>query len=105
VDGRQNFSASSVVYLKNSVLYAIFFASLENDFFRYPRLIMCDNMEDKGMQEARSQNLQRTIVELSNKAKVEHQIIFSTSMIDASLDIDAYCIGDFYSKENKTLKV
>ncbi|TGE22663.1 AAA family ATPase [Hymenobacter metallicola] len=105
VDGRQNFSASSVVYLKNSVLYAIFFASLENDFFRYPRLIMCDNMEDKGMQEARSQNLQRTIIELSNQAKVEHQIIFSTSMIDASLDIDAYCIGDFHSKENKTLKV
>lgn len=105
VDGRQNFSASSVIYLKNSVLYAIFFASLENEFFRYPRLIMCDNMEDKGMQEARSQNLQRTVVELSNQAKVEHQIIFSTSMIDPTLNIDAYCIGDFYTKENKTLKV
>jgi hypothetical protein len=105
VDGRANFSASSVTYLKNSALYAIFFASLENEFFRYPRLIMCDNMEDKGMQEQRSKTLQKSIVELSGKFGVAHQIIFSTSMIEETLNNDKYCIGEFYGPTNKTLKL
>ena len=105
VDGRNNFSASSVVYAKNCALFGIFFASLENPFFRYPRLVMCDNMEDKGMQPERSKRFQRSVVSLSEQSNVEHQIIFSTSMIDESLNVDKYCIGEFYGPENKTLKL
>ncbi|MBH8557906.1 ATP-binding protein [Hymenobacter negativus] len=105
VDGRNNFSASSVVYAKNCALFGIFFASLENPFFRYPRLVMCDNMEDKGMQPERSKRFQRSVVSLSEQFDVEHQIIFSTSMIDESLNVDKYCIGEFYGPENKTLKL
>lgn len=105
VDGRNNFSASSVVYAKNCALFGIFFASLENAFFRYPRLIMCDNVEDKGMRPERSQKFQRSVVSLSERFDVEHQIIFSTSMIDESLNNDNYCIGDFYGPDNKTLKL
>jgi hypothetical protein len=93
------------VYLKNCVHFAIAFASLDLDFFRYPRLILCDNMEDKGMEEERSHNFQRKIVELSNKYSLSHQIIFTTSMIAPELDSTLYCIGDKYTQLNKSLKL
>jgi hypothetical protein len=105
VNGRNDFSASSIVYLKNCVHFAIAFASLDLDFFRYPRLILCDNMEDKGMEEERSHNFQRKIVELSNKYSLSHQIIFTTSMIAPELDSTLYCIGDKYTQLNKSLKL
>ena len=80
LDGENNFSESSNVYLKNSVRFAIFFASLEKEFFRYPRFILCDNVEDKGMEPVRSQSFQNEIVEISNEIEVRHQIIITTSM-------------------------
>ena len=105
VDGRNQFSASSVTYLKNSIHYGIFFSSLELNFFRYPRLIICDNMEDKGMEPRRSQNFQRVILELSKTFGIEHQIIFTTSMIDPNLNTSELCIGEEYSEDNKALRV
>jgi len=103
VDGRNWFSASSITYLKNSVHFGIFFASLDLDFFRYPRFILDDNIEDKGMQEARSQNFQRAIVEMARRFQVEHQIIFTTSMIDPKLDNSPLCVGPFYTDKHKSL--
>lgn len=106
LDNRNRFSASSMVLLKNCVRFAIFFASLELEYFRYPRFILSDNMEDKGMKEARSQNFQRNIVRLANTFDSStYQIIFSTSMIDPSLDKDEYTVGDFYDENNKSLKL
>lgn len=105
VDGRNQFSASSVTFLKNAVHFAFLFSSLELDFFRYPRLIICDNIEDKGMVAARSQNLQRLIVKRSSQFDVEHQIIFTTSMIAPDLNNATYCVGDEYTHENKSLKI
>jgi len=104
LDGQNNFSASSNTYLKNAVRFAIFFASLELAFFRYPRLIICDNMEDKGMEPIRSQNFQRLILEYSQRYDVEHQIVFTTSMIDPELENTNLCIGDHYTVTNKSLK-
>lgn len=105
VDGRNQFSASSVTYLKNSIHFGILFASLDLDFFRYPRFLLCDNIEDKGMTTERSQNFQRHVVAMSKAAKVEHQIIFTTSMIDPSLDNTEYCIGPNYKDGHKTLSI
>jgi hypothetical protein len=105
VDGRNQFSASSVTYLKNSIHFGILFASLDLDFFRSPRFLLCDNIEDKGMTTERSQNFQRHIVAMSKAAKVEHQIIFTTSMIDPSLDNAEYCIGPNYKDGHKTLNI
>lgn len=105
VDGRSSFSASSISYLKAAVHFSILFASLELDFFRYPKLIVNDNIEDKGMEEERSQNLQRIVVELSRRANVKHQIIMATSMVDPSLDTEQLCIGPVYTLQNKTLQV
>jgi hypothetical protein len=105
IDGYNNFSASSNTYLKNAVRFAIFFASLELPFFRYPRLIICDNMEDKGMEQIRTQNFQKVIIALSEVQKVEHQIIFTTSMIDPAINNKKYCIGKEHNQHNKSLKV
>ncbi|HEY9167963.1 MAG TPA: hypothetical protein VIN72_00585 [Lutibacter sp.] len=105
LDGENNFSESSNVYLKNSVRFAIFFASLQKDFFRLPRFILCDNIEDKGMQPDRSQSFQNEIVKLSSESEVRHQIIITTSMISPDLDNTELCVGDFYSETNKTLKI
>ena len=105
VNGENQFSASSMVYLKNSIHFAIFWASLELPFFRYPRLFISDDIEDKGMHPVRSQNFQRLIVSLSQEFKVSHQIIFTTSMIDPELDKSDHCVGPAYGPNNKTLKI
>jgi uncharacterized Zn finger protein (UPF0148 family) len=103
VNDENQFSASSMVYLKNSIHFAIFWASLELPFFRYPRLFISDDIEDKGMHPTRSQNFQRLIVALSKEFDVSHQIIFTTSMIDPELDKTDLCIGPAYGPNNKTL--
>lgn len=103
VDGRNQFSASSITYLKNCIHYGMFFAALDLEFFRYPRFIICDNMEDKGMQEDRSRNFQRVIVEMAKTFDVEHQIIFTTSMIDPTLDNAELCVGPKYTQGHKSL--
>ena len=105
VNGLNQFSASSMTLLKNSVHFAFLFASLELEFFRYPRLIICDNIEDKGMVPERSQNFQRQIAERSAAAEFEHQIIFTTSMIHTSLDDTDLCVGDKYNHNHKSLRV
>ena len=104
--GQFNYSASSNVYLKNAVRFAIFFSSLALDFFRYPAFIACDNMEDKGMEEERSQNFQKLLVDICSKIpKESYQMIFTTSMIAPELNTNDYCIGDAYTSENKSLKL
>jgi hypothetical protein len=93
VDERTKFSASSQVILKNSFHLAILLASLRSVDFRYPRLLIVDNVEDKGMEESRSHNFQRLICRRSKEQSVRHQIIFSTSMIAPELDNPAYTAG------------
>ena len=105
LDGSNNFSASSKTYFKNAVLFSIFFASLELKFFRYPRFILCDNMEDKGMEKVRTQNFQNLITSMSKKFGDDHQIIFTTSMIADELNDTPYCVGKNYDRGNKTLHV
>lgn len=105
LDESNNFSASSKTYFKNAILFSIFFASLELDFFRYPRFILCDNMEDKGMEKERTQNFQNVITSMSNRFGKDHQIIFTTSMISDELNNSEYCVGESYDRNNKTLKV
>ena len=105
VDGISNFSASSTSILKTILKLSILIASCEDPGFLYPRLAIMDNVEDKGMEQARSQNLQKIIIEESNNLEVEHQIIFTTSMIDESLEGSKYCIGEFYNPKNRTLDI
>lgn len=106
LNGQFNYSASSNVYLKNAIRFAIFFASLALDFFRYPGFIACDNIEDKGMEKERSQNFQKLLVQMCSKLpKDSYQMIFTTSMIAPELNTNEFCIGDEYSETNKSLKL
>ena len=105
LDGKNNFSESSNTLLKNALRFGIFFTSLELDYFRLPRFIICDNTEDKGMEEKRSQNFQKVIYKISQDYKIEHQIILTTSMIAPELNINNVCVGAEYSENNKTLKL
>ena len=104
VDKLFSFSASSITYLKSSVHFAIFFASLDLPFFRYPKFIANDNIEDKGMEAERSQHFQQLIVKQSQSTNVRHQIIFTTSNIAPEFNNTPLCVGPFYTFENKTLK-
>lgn len=108
LDGRNRFSASSLVLLKNCVRFAIFFASVELDYFRYPRFILCDNIEDKGMEEARSRNFQKNIATLASSEQFkdkDFQIIMTTSMIADELNVESYTIGDYYDSDRKSLNI
>ncbi|MHA7610091.1 AAA family ATPase [Elizabethkingia meningoseptica] len=102
----QKFSASSNFYLKVSARFAIFLASLSVDEMRFPRFIFADNMEDKGIEEKRAQNLQKILIErVNNFNKENYQLIYTTSYITSELLKDSgYVVGEYYTKNNPSLK-
>jgi len=102
----QKFSASSNFYLKVSARFAIFLASLSVDEMRFPRFIFADNMEDKGIEEKRAQNLQKILIErVNNFNKENYQLIYTTSYITSELLKDSgYVVGEYYTKDNPSLK-
>ena len=70
-----------------------------------PRLVILDNVEDKGMEPERSHNFRRLVRELSETAEAEHQIILFTSMIAPEFEKEpALLIGPRYTHQNKTLR-
>jgi hypothetical protein len=104
LDGNMNFSESSNTVLKNSAILALFVAATLDREFNHPRFLLMDNVEDKGMEEIRSHNFQMIVEGISKSAKTDHQIIFTTSMMNPALEKSEYVIGPFYTRENKTLK-
>lgn len=80
VDEHTYFSASSRVILKAAFLVGFLKASLYDRQFRHPRFLMIDITEDKGIEQARSHNFQKQVIEISDQASVEHQIIIATAM-------------------------
>lgn len=105
VDGESFFSASSMVYLRNSFLAGLLFAAANDRTFSHPRFLIMDTVEDKGMEPDRSRNFQRLLSQKSDEAISEHQIIIATSMIAHELDIPSITVGDFYTHDNRTLKI
>ena len=91
--------------LKNAFRLALLQASCLDRTFLYPRFLLMDNIEDKGMQEERSHIFQHEIIKVSNQIEIPHQIIFTTSMIAPDLNNSRYCVGEFYQEENKSLKL
>jgi predicted nucleic acid-binding Zn-ribbon protein len=104
IDGRNNFAASSMVYLKNSIMFAFFFSSLELPTMNYPRFILCDNIEDKGMEVERSHNFQLNLFNTAKKYPDKNfQIIITTSMIEPSLEKPEICVDVSYTQSVKSL--
>lgn len=98
-------SASSSFYLKMAARFALFLSSVQESSMMYPRLIFSDNMEDKGMEENRSRNFQRILVDRIRELKNDnYQVIFATSNIAQELNTSNYTVGEYYTRENKSLK-
>jgi hypothetical protein len=99
------YSASSNFYLKVSARFSVFLASLHIDGMRFPRFIFADNMEDKGIEIKRAQNLQKLLIErVSNYETSSYQMIYTTSYITTELNNSDLVVGDYYTKENPSLK-
>ncbi|RYY28384.1 MAG: hypothetical protein EOP62_04095 [Sphingomonadales bacterium] len=103
VDGKLNFAESSNVVLKNAVILALLGAAASDEKFYHPRFLLMDNVEDKGMEQVRSYNFQKMIVELSKQVHLTHQIIFTTSMPNPALDLEHLAIGPHYTEHYRTL--
>ena len=101
----QKFSASSNFYLKISARFAIFLASLSIDKMRFPRFIFADNMEDKGIEIERAQNLQKILIDrVTTFPQENYQLIYTTSYITEKLRESDYIVGEYYTKDNPSLK-
>ncbi len=105
VEQRSNYSASSMAVARNAFRIGLLQASMRDPSIRYPRFLLIDSIEDKGMQEARSQNLQRVIVEMSGEEEATHQIILTTSMIAEEFEGSDLTVGAHYTKQHKSLAI
>ena len=99
------FSASSNFYLKVTARFALFLASLSVENMRYPRFVFADNMEDKGIEVERAQNLQKLLINRVNDFdKNNYQMIYTTSYITDELNNSNFVVGEYYTKDNPSLK-
>lgn len=105
VNGHTQFSESSMVILKQSFHVALLMASASHDYFRVPRFILLDGIEDGGQEIARSHALQENITTVSSELIATHQIIFATSQIAPSLAHEKYVVGNASTLMNKTLAI
>nr|WP_152612636.1 AAA family ATPase [Leisingera sp. ANG-M7] len=105
VNGESFFSASSMVYLRNSFIASLAVAAANSRSFSHPRFMLMDTVEDKGMEPDRSKNFQRILHEKSINAASSNQIIIATSMIADELNKPGITVGDFYTHENRTLNL
>jgi DNA repair exonuclease SbcCD ATPase subunit len=104
-DKEARYSASSSFYLKISARFAIFLSSLQIENMRYPRFILCDNMEDKGIEKERAQNFQRILIDqLKGYSRESYQVIYTTSFIPDEFNNDQFCVGEYYDESNRSLK-
>ena len=93
--GKDSPAASTGSYLKNAFFFALFLLSLKHTSVRYPRFIVMDNLEDKGLQDDRVQQLHQDIIKHSQETNVKHQIIFTarSEVITDDLEKSGMCIG------------
>jgi hypothetical protein len=105
IDGQREFSASSMVFLRHSFHIALLLSSLELPYFRYPRLLILDGIEDGGMEVERSYNFQKIIARRSRQSKVVHQIIMTTMSVCPELDTSEYLVGRKFTHEEKSIDI
>jgi regulator of replication initiation timing len=105
VNNKLNFSESSMVILRHSFHLALLLASAKKEYFRIPRFLILDGIEDGGLERARSYHLQRLIIDVSKNLNTQHQIIFGTSQIDPELDHKDFVIGRSFTKDQKSLAI
>lgn len=99
------YSASSSFFLKLVARFALLLSSIDLPWMRYPRFILADNMEDKGMEPSRVHRFQTTLVSRLERCPAgSFQVIFTTSCLAPSLEDSRYVVGDRYSMQHKSLR-
>lgn len=99
------FSASSSFFLKLVARFSLLFASLDLPWMRYPRFILADNMEDKGIEMVRAQKFQQTLISrLAQYPPDQYQVIYTTSYITPQLEQSPYVVGEHYAMGHKSLR-
>jgi hypothetical protein len=56
------------------------------------------------MEDKRSHNFQDIIMKVSKAARLDHQIIFTTSTINPELDSEELTVGPQYTHQQRTLR-
>jgi hypothetical protein len=103
-DKNRSRSASGMVVLKNSFLFSMYLASLDDQLFGLPRFLLLDNIEDKGMVPERVWNFQKVLVKECQSRNVPQQVIFSTSRLAPELDTPELVVGRKYTQERPSLE-
>lgn len=105
VNGNPNIStsASGMVMIKNSLMLGILKSAMEDPKMQYPKFLIQDNGEDKGMVGDRVRHFQEIMAEWSDSKTIDHQIILTTSTINPELETDEYMVGPKYTKLSRTL--
>lgn len=100
--GKDSPAASTGSYLKNAFFFSLFLLSLKHSSVRYPRFIVMDNLEDKGLQDDRVQQFHQDIISHSQESSVKHQIIFTarSEVITDALEKSGMCIGKNFDGNN-----
>ena len=104
LDERTNFAASTMGYIKNCFSISLWEAAVENSFFIFPRFLLLDNIEDKGIDSERIFNIQSHIDEFCNNSSIQCQIIISASQLDQKFINTDKIIGKYYYDEETTGK-
>lgn len=105
VGGESFFSASSMVYLRNSFFAAFLQSALTDPSFRHPRFLILDTIEDKGMEPERSHHFQNLLAAMSQETTVDHQLIYATAMISPDLEDSDLVVDRFYTHDSRTLNL
>jgi hypothetical protein len=105
VNGIENFSESSAVILRHSFHLAILIASTKREYFRVPRFMILDGIEDGGIEPERSYHFQNLIVERLSEIDVDHQLIYATSGIAPNLNPPDLVVGRAFTPDKKSLDV
>ena len=93
-------AASTSCYLKNAFFFSIFLTSLHNDLnVRYPRFIILDNVEDKGLETNRIKQFHKDIIKKSENSDIKHQIIITarSEVVTDEIRYSPMVVGKEYS--------
>ncbi|CAN5267656.1 ATP-binding protein [soil metagenome] len=103
LSGANSLSASSTAYMRNSIFLGEMFAACSMPSMRHLRMVMLENLEDKGMEPSRYHHFHRTIVDRSQTLSGEWQIFIATADWAPRLTTGVTRIGRRYTHERKTL--
>lgn len=103
LSSENSLSASSTAYMRNAVFLGELFAACSMPSMRHLRLLMLENLEDKGMEPNRYYQFHRTIVERANSLDGDWQILIATADWAPDIHEGFTRIGERFTHDRKTL--